>query len=69
MAAGDLGGHEVDIVIACDCEQEISFAHPGFALYIDVDAVALEQLYTFKLRCATEAGSFFIYDSDLVASF
>ena len=68
MRARDLRSHQVDVVVEGDRQQHIGVADARFALNIDVDAVALNELDALQLRSAAEAAGFFVDDGDLVAS-
>jgi hypothetical protein len=69
MAARDLSSHEVYVVIEGHRQQEVGISHPGLALHINIDAVALYEFDTLQLGCAPQPTGFLIYDSDFVPSF
>ena len=61
MCASNLRRHQVHVVVKCNCEQEVGFAHTCFALNVYVYAVALNEVYTFKVGSATESACLFVY--------
>ena len=68
MRAGDLCGHQVDVVVAGDGQQHIRVANARLALHINIDPVSLDQLDAFELRSAAEPCCFFVNNRNLVAS-
>src|SRR5713101_126141 len=69
VGTSHLGGHQVDVVVAGNGEQQIGFAHARLALNVDIDSIPLDQFNAFILGSAAETPGFFIDDSDLVATF
>jgi hypothetical protein len=67
MRARYLRRHQVHVVIESDRQQYIGFPDAGFALDINVNAVALNQFDAFQPGGAAKAAGVFVYDGDLVA--
>jgi hypothetical protein len=69
MRACYLRRHQIHVVIERDRQQYVGFPDTGFALDINVNAIALNEFDAFQPGGAAKTAGFFVYDGDLVAPF
>jgi len=60
VSSGNLGSHEVDVVVTSNREEQVGIAHARVSLDVDVDSVSLKKLYALELGCLAQPGAVFV---------